>query len=86
MINVAKQSHINITIDFTSWNKGSYDLRIPIHLTVKQLLIHLSETLEIPFPEKSLFTIKIATKSLLLADDDYISDYAVTDGDMFIVL
>lgn len=83
---MAKQTHINITIDFSSWNRGAYDLRIPIHLTVKQLLVHLSETLDIPLPEKPLFTIKIATKNLLLADDDYLSDYAVTDGDMFEIL
>lgn len=83
---MAGNTHINISIDFQNWRSGRFDLRIPIQLTVKQLLVNLQETLEIPMPNRSLFAIKVATKQLLLADDDYLLDFPVTDGDVFIVL
>ncbi|MBO1002409.1 EsaB/YukD family protein [Pseudogracilibacillus auburnensis] len=83
---MAKNVHINVTVDFTNWNDGMYDLRIPIQLTVKQLLLNLQETLEITMPESSLFATKIETKQLLLADDDSLIDYPVTDGDIIVVL
>ncbi|PXW86201.1 putative ubiquitin-like protein YukD [Pseudogracilibacillus auburnensis] len=83
---LAKNVHINVTVDFTNWNDGMYDLRIPIQLTVKQLLLNLQETLEITMPESSLFATKIETKQLLLADDDSLIDYPVTDGDIIVVL
>ncbi len=83
---MAKRTHINITVDFSNWNSGKYDLRIPIQLTVKQLLLNLMETLDIPMLDQSLFAIKVQTKQLLLADDDYLHHFPVTDGDVLIVL
>lgn len=83
---MAKASHINVTIDFGNWGGSEYDLRIPVHQPIKQLLMNLAETLNLDVEKSSLFTIKIPTKNLLLSDDDRLSDYQVTDGDILIVL
>ncbi|MFP7479333.1 EsaB/YukD family protein [Terribacillus saccharophilus] len=84
---MANTNHINVTMDFQSLSReGSvYDLRIPTQLTVKQLLHHVMDTLHI---ESSGIhsTIKIVNKHLVLADDDYLRDYPVTDGDVLVVL
>lgn len=84
---MANTKHINVTMDLQSVSgEGSvYDLRIPTQLTVKQLLHHVMDTLHI---ETTYIhsTIKIVTKHLVLADDDYLRDYPVTDGDVLVVL
>lgn len=83
---MANETHINVTLDFTNWREGTYDLRIPRHQTVKQLLLNLQETLSIQLPGLSRFAIKVPTKQLVLADDDSLLDYPVADGDILIVL
>ncbi|MFP7168903.1 EsaB/YukD family protein [Terribacillus sp. 7520-G] len=79
--------HINVTMDFQHiFGEGSvYDLRIPTQLTVKQLLHHVMDTLHLDQSD-TYSTIKIITKHLVLADDDYLRDYPVTDGDILVVL
>jgi len=83
---VVDTSHINVTIDFSNWNDEQYDLRIPTQQTVKQLLMNLHETLDIPIPNRALFAFKVTTKQLLIADEDSLQDYPVTDGDILTVL
>lgn len=78
-------THINVTIDFNNWNGGIYDLRIPIHQTIKQLFLNLQETLKIAMPHEHLFIVKITTKHLLLADEDILWDYPVANGDILVV-
>jgi len=81
-----KRAHINVTVDFSNWDLGMYDLRIPIQLTVKQLLINLQDALDITLKNQSQYAVKVTTKQLFLADDDYLIDYYVTDGDIIVVL
>lgn len=83
---MANETHINVTVDFSEWNKGKYDLRIPAHQPVKQLLANLVETLNLDLPKASLFAMKIPAKKILLADDDRLIDYPVTNGDILLVL
>jgi uncharacterized ubiquitin-like protein YukD len=83
---LVKRTHINISIDFSNWHGAYYDLRIPIQLTIKQLLLNLAENLDVPLPKRAKFAVKITTKGMLLADDDYLVDFPVTDGDVFVVL
>lgn len=80
------QSHVNVTFDFSNWGGGVYDLRIPRYQTVKQLLINLEQTIPIPVPEKQTFIIKVLTKNIVLAADDELSNYPVTNGDILAVL
>ena len=79
-------THINVTVDFTKKKFGRYDLRIPVHQPVKQLLANLTETLHLHIEEEFLYTIKVPAKSLLLSDDDRLADYPITDGDILVVL
>lgn len=79
-------THINVTINFSNWGGPEYDLRIPVHQPVKQLLLNLVETLKLDLTKVSLCAIKIPTKDLLLTDDDRLIDYQVSDGDILIVL
>jgi uncharacterized ubiquitin-like protein YukD len=83
---MAVQTHINITIDFSKWDGRVYDLRIPTHQPVKQLLLNIAETLKLNLAEVSSCTIKVVNKELLFTDDDRLIDYHVTDGDIVKVL
>ncbi|ABS21886.1 EsaB/YukD family protein [Bacillus cytotoxicus] len=83
---MAVQTHINVTVDFRKWNESTYDLRIPIHQTVKYLLKNLVETLRIEAYDTSNYVIKVVNKSMLLTDDDRLVDHKVTDGDILKVL
>ncbi|ASS89165.1 EsaB/YukD family protein [Aeribacillus pallidus] len=80
------ETHINVTVDFSKWGKGRYDVRIPAHQPIKQLLSNLNESLRLELPNYSLFAVKIPTKELLLADDDQISEFLVANGDILLVL
>ncbi|MFP7493392.1 EsaB/YukD family protein [Terribacillus saccharophilus] len=84
---MANTNHVNVTMDFrqVSGEDALYDLRIPTQLTVKQLLHHVTDTLHIK-PNQLHYAIKVMTKHLVLADDDYLRDYPVTDGDVLVVL
>ncbi len=80
------RTHINVTLDFSRHHHSMYDLRIPVHQPVKQLLINIAETLNLDMNMASLFAIKVPAKELLLTDDDCLADYAVTSGDILLVL
>ncbi|WP_066074087.1 EsaB/YukD family protein [Neobacillus soli] len=79
-------THINVTVDFCKWGEGQYDLRIPVHQPIKQLLANLIETLDLDVAKASLFALKVPAKQLLLTDDDRLIDYPVTNGDILLVL
>lgn len=85
-VNMSRETHVNITVDFQKWNKGTFDLRVPLHQPIKQLLANLDETLHLAIEKEELFAIKIADKELILADDDRLVDHPVTNGDILIVL
>ena len=81
-----ERTHINVTLDFSRHYHSRYDLRIPVHQPVKQLLISVAEALHLDINRASLFAIKVPAKELLLTDDDCLADYAVTSGDILLVL
>jgi len=81
-----RETHVNVTVDFSKWSKGRYDVRIPAHQPIKQLLVNLIETLNLEITKVSLFVIKVPDKELLLTDDDRLVDYPVTNGDIILVL
>ncbi|WP_164216043.1 EsaB/YukD family protein [Virgibacillus sp. YIM 98842] len=85
---MSQNTHINVTVDFSKRipNGMQYDLRIPVQLTVKQLLQYVMDTLRVDYSSNSKFVIKVITKNLLISDDDYLTDYPVTDGDVLHIL
>ncbi|MFA8437451.1 EsaB/YukD family protein [Pueribacillus sp. YX66] len=83
---MSSKTHVNVTLDFQHLGESEYDLRIPIHQPIKQLLINIIQTLQLNVSQSSPWVIKVPTKHLLLADDDKLIDYKVTDGDRLIVI
>lgn len=83
---MGKQGHINVTFDFNNWDDTAYDLRIPVHQPLKQLLMNVSNTLKIDLKNNGKFAVKVTTKNLLLADDDLLMNFPITDGDVLVVL
>ncbi|EUJ43747.1 EsaB/YukD family protein [Paenilisteria rocourtiae] len=83
---MAQDTHINVTINFTKWGGRVHDLRIPKHQPVKALLLNLVETLKLSQPNMSHCAIKVANKELLLTDDDKLTDFQITDGDIIEIL
>ncbi len=82
-----KNSHVNVTVDLKYYGMDkTYDLRIPKQITVKQLLIDIFDVLNIQTGHITPTTMKVATKGLVLADDDLLMDYPVTDGDLLAIL
>lgn len=82
-----KGAHIDVTVDFTRHaNGGKYDLRIPTQITVKDLLLEIVEILKLNELNESRCAIKVITKKILLADDDILANYPVTNGDVLTVL
>lgn len=82
-----KNEHINVTFDFSHYNDAKpYDLRIPTQITVKQIIADVIEALKLREIESYPSTVKIQTKKLVMSDDDLLSEYPVTDGDVITVL
>ncbi len=75
-----------MTVDFSRWCKGKYDVRVPLHQPIKQLLGNLIGSLHLDIDKNVLFALKVVEKELLLADDDRLVDHPVTNGDILLVL
>ncbi|EUJ33944.1 YukD family protein [Listeria floridensis FSL S10-1187] len=83
---MAKKTHINVTVDFTRWGQPTYDLRIPLHQTVRALILNLANTLNLERPNGSTCAIKAVNKGILLSDDDKLTDHHIADGDVLQIL
>lgn len=83
---MTSNTHVNVTMDFRYVGESEYDLRIPTHQPIKQLLMNVIQTLQLSLSGSLLYVVKVPTKQLLLVDDDKLSDYKVTDGDRLVVL
>ncbi|PZF91159.1 hypothetical protein C1903_01595 [Listeria ivanovii] len=83
---MAKDTHMNVTVDFTNWGADKYDLRIPVHQPIKALIINLAETLKIEYQDLSKCTIKTINKAILLSDDDKLTNFQIADGDILEIL
>lgn len=82
---MSSKTHVNVTLDFRHWGGSEYDLRIPVHQPIKQLLLNLADTLQVNFSTSIPYVVKVPTKNVLLADDDKPIDFKVTDGDRLVV-
>lgn len=82
---MSSKTHVNVTLDFQHWGESEYDLRIPVHQPIKQLLLNVADTLQLNLVQSIPYVVKVPTKNLLLADDDKLIDFKVTDGDRLVV-
>ncbi len=83
---MAKQTHLNVTVDFTKWGAAQKDLRIPVHQPIKALILNLAETLKFEGANDTKYSLKATNKGILLSDDDKLTDYPITDGDILEIL
>ncbi|MBC1502117.1 hypothetical protein HB943_16060 [Listeria weihenstephanensis] len=80
-----ENKHINVTVDFSEWQENAiYDLRIPAHQPVRQLIINLAETVGLGqlVSNHCRFVIKVVNKSIVVSDDDLLLLFNITDGDI----
>lgn len=77
--------YINVTILIPAANHYEQDLRLPLQLTVNQLIALLIDDLAqraIYLNTTLLNVIKVQTKSLLLVSTDLLADFPLADGDI----
>ncbi|MCG2500627.1 type VII secretion protein EsaB [Staphylococcus epidermidis] len=79
------KQHKKVTFDFTNYNYETYDLAVPIHMSMKALLPLVLESLDIHLSDISN-QIKVITKNQLLVENDRLIDYQITDGDILKLL
>lgn len=76
-------NHRRITIDFSKNGGSSYDLAISNKMTVKQLLLALSTSLNEEIDSNSV--IKLPLKQKTLQPDDQLIDCSISNGELLIV-
>ena len=76
-------NHVRVTIDFTHSGGGIYDLAISKKMTVKQLFIALSTSLNEKINLNSV--IKLPLKQRTLQAEDRLSDGSISNGEILII-
>lgn len=83
-MNEMKQ-HKQVTVDFSNYSKGSYDLALPIYLPLRILIPLVVESLDLDVRYMKTQA-KVMTKHQLLLENDCLADYQVADGDILKIL
>ncbi|HGI2190872.1 TPA: EsaB/YukD family protein [Streptococcus agalactiae] len=66
-------THINITLDMGETSK---DLRIPLKISVKQLVMELDSIFS-----RTKYQLRVINKGILLGENDILAHHPVTTGD-----
>ncbi|HEO5517276.1 TPA: EsaB/YukD family protein [Streptococcus agalactiae] len=70
-------THINITLDMGETSK---DLRIPLKISVKQLVMELDSIFS-RTERRTKYQLRVINKGILLGENDILAHYPVTTGD-----
>ncbi|AJC97012.1 EsaB/YukD family protein [Staphylococcus hyicus] len=73
--------HKRVTVDFSNYNKGTYDLALPILLPMRTLIPLIMDSLDIELTRIPKY-VKITTKHHLLVENDRLIDFQIADGDI----
>ncbi|MCK1205663.1 EsaB/YukD family protein [Streptococcus uberis] len=76
-----KNTHINITLIM---GEEARDLRIPVKITVKQLITELDGIFGRPL-DRNKYQLKVVNKGILLAENDVLARYPITNGDCIMI-
>ncbi|MBM7541135.1 EsaB/YukD family protein [Amphibacillus cookii] len=81
-----KTNHIDVTVDLSGYGiEQPFDLRIPVHITIKQLIINIADALRLE--SKTLApAIRVKTKEIMMMDDDMLTDYPIATGDILTII
>lgn len=77
--------HINVTLKLGSGSEaGMFDLRIPLNVTVKQLMHDISEAFagDVDFVFQNATAVRIVNKDLVISDDQSLRECKLTNGDI----
>ncbi|UXV36266.1 type VII secretion protein EsaB [Staphylococcus sp. IVB6181] len=77
--------HKSVTLDFTNYKAGTYDLSVPVHLPINTLIPLIIDSLDLR-NVKRLIQVKELTKSKLLTEGDCLVDFHIADGDILKVI
>ncbi|OHO71474.1 type VII secretion protein EsaB [Staphylococcus sp. HMSC036D05] len=77
--------HKKVTIDFSNYHMGTYDLSVPIYLPLKTLIPLIIDSLGIDI-RNFKNQVKVITKNQLLVENDRLVDFQVADGDILKLL
>ncbi|MGY3777379.1 EsaB/YukD family protein [Isobaculum melis] len=80
---MSAENHINITLYYRENPAQQYDLRVPIHQTVKYFIDEMDNTLHVTRKSqaKGIYQLKVLNKGLVLTDNQKMNDYPITTGD-----
>ncbi|HGC9731623.1 TPA: EsaB/YukD family protein [Streptococcus agalactiae] len=70
-------THINITLDMGETSK---DLRIPLKISVKQLVMELDSIFS-RTERRTKYQLRVINKGILLGENDILAHHLVTTGD-----
>lgn len=76
-----KNTHINITLDMEGQSR---DLRLPVKITVKQLITELDHIFNVR-KNRQKYQLKVTNKGILLGENDLLSQYPITNGDRIMI-
>lgn len=75
-----RPSHINVTISSRRFPEAVYDLRIPMAIETRRLILELESIFNQVFCFDK-YQLKVVNKGLLLDEGCYLSSYPLADGD-----
>lgn len=75
--------HINVTLILK--NENQVDLRIPVFISAAVLVRQLESIFHLDEKE-GMKQIKVHTKGLILTENQQLSDYPITDGDIIEII
>ena len=77
-----KNTHINVTIDFSLWNGQEMDLRVPGVQPARELIENLGKSLgyDTYLKNKNQYALKEKGKEIVLLDYETLVDRGISDG------
>ncbi len=75
-------THLNVTIII---NDYAYDMRIPINQSVKDLMLEIFDVNQINISKKN-YHIKIMNKDIVILENEMLSSYPLSNGDVIKLL
>lgn len=75
-------THINITM---LYQDKSLDLRIPIDISVKKLIIELFEIYNYQ-KQKETYHLKVINKDIVILENELLKNYPLSNGDLIQVI
>ncbi|PTL09535.1 EsaB/YukD family protein [Staphylococcus gallinarum] len=77
--------HKKVTVDFSNYSYGTYDLAVPIFVPLKTLIPLIIDSLDLDIYNYKV-QMKVMTKQQLLVGNDRLIDFQIANGDILKLL